>query len=173
MADLTLEQLIEARDLLNQKIEEKQKGDISNRKQYLALIFLYSGTFDSDDENYDDLEETFINLFIDEVEDFSLLQFYTTRHGYHTDHVQLRWLWDTYGIEYWVSEHCSDFYSSNYRKDGEIEKLLNKDTKESILLAREAPDFKERLKLFVTYHLFDDGIYELLNVDSVWIKNKV
>lgn len=173
MADYTLEQLIEARDLLNLKIEEKQKSDISIRMRYLALFFLCSGAFDEDDEQYDDLAETFINLFINEVEDFSIFQFYTTRHGYHTDHVQLKWLWDTYGIEYWMSEHGSDFYSANYRKDGEIEKLLNKDTKESILLARQAENFKERLKLYVTYHLFDEGIHELLSVDSVWIKNNV
>jgi len=169
--EYTLEQLIEARDLLNVKIEEKQKNDKSLREKYLALIFCYSGAFDEDSI----LEKVFVDLFIDEIEDFSIVKYYTIRHGYHTDHVRLKWLWDTFKIEYLMSEHGSYFYSSQYRKDGEIEKLLNVDKQESLLLAYVSEmtgNFKQRLKLFVTYHLFEEGIYELISEDTVWIKDE-
>jgi hypothetical protein len=183
--DLPLADLTILKFAVDARILTLKRNDPELRKEYLNVFFetaLDNFTpWVEDDETYkiiESMQEDFVILFLNEVEDFSFMNFFHVKNGINTDYARLSWLWKEHSISQLYSEDDTRFYSETLRiSDPDLEKLITIPSQQEMVTSyqkykagEEKKDvFKENLKIFISEQIFGEHFLSFLEQDFIWI----
>jgi hypothetical protein len=181
--DLPLEQLTLLKTLVDARILTLKKNDPDLKKKYLGRIFdIASSNIDdrSKEDEIWELKDLFIELFLNDVEDFSMKIFEVRTRGGRKDHFRVKWLWDLYKIELVTNGEDIEFRSVNFYNLHCLEDMMIIPS-ETVLLnlhknyKEHKDEFKTEMKRFVTYWLLQENFLDgegFVKENHPWLKNE-